>query len=74
MTEYYKLSSLKKNDWGAGWEETYIEIDGDKSRIVSTNPQMLTGVLRQKLEKMTEEDVKKLLDGLNRDTGCVSCH
>jgi len=74
MVEYYKLSSLAKNDWGAGWEEIYLEINGDKSKIVTTNPQMLTGVLRQKLEKMTEEDVKKLFDGLNRDTGCVSCH
>jgi hypothetical protein len=74
MVEYYKLSSLTKNDWGAGWEEIYLEINGDKSRIVATNPQMLPDVLKQKLEKMTEEDVKKLLDSLNRDTGCVSIH
>ena len=74
MAEYYKLSFLIKNDWGAAWEEIYLEINGDKSKIITTNPQISTEVLRQKLEKMTEEDVKKLFDDLHRDTGCVSCH
>jgi ATP-dependent helicase YprA (DUF1998 family) len=74
MTEYYKLSFLKKVKGGATWEEIYLEINGNKSAIVITNPQMLNGVLRQKLEKMSEEDVEKLLDDSNRDTGCVSCH
>ena len=44
------------------------------TEIITTNPQISTEVLRQKLEKMTEEDVKKLFDDLHRDTGCVSCH
>ena len=74
MVEYYKLSLLIKKDRGAGWEEVYLEINGDKSKILVTYPSVLTGMLRHKLEKMTEEDVKKLLDSLNRDTGCVSIH
>ena len=74
MVEYYKLSFLIKIDGVDRWEDTYLEINGDKSKIITTNPQMLTGVSRQKLEKMTEEDVKKLFEDLHRDTGCVSCH
>ncbi|MCX6746980.1 MAG: hypothetical protein NTU63_02490 [Candidatus Pacearchaeota archaeon] len=74
MVEYYRLSLLKGLTHGASWEEIYLKIDGDKSKILTTNPQMLEGVFRQKLEKMTEEDVKELFDNLHRDTGCVSCH
>ncbi len=74
MVEYYKLSLLKRAEHGASWEEIYLQIDGDQSRIITTRPQMLNGVVKQKLEKMTEKEVKELFDDMHRDTGCVSIH
>ena len=69
MVEYYKLSLLKRIEHGASWEEIYLEIDGEKSKIIATYPQILTNVLNEKLEKMTEEDVKKLSHDLSADFG-----
>ncbi len=70
MVEYYKLSLLKEVQHGASWEDIYLEIDGNKSRIIATHPQCLEGLLNQKLEKITREDVKKLFLNLSGD----DCH
>ena len=70
MAEYYKLSSLVKNETLASWEEVYLEINGSKSRIIATNPQVSVNILSRKLEKMSEEEMEKLFLNLSGD----DCH
>lgn len=75
MAEYYKLSFLRNIEpsasrprGGSEWEEIYLEIDGNKSRVVVHTPQT-RATSKNKLEKISKKEVDKILDVLSIDFG-----
>ena len=70
MGEYYKLSVLREAKQRADWEHFYLEINGDKSKIVLYVSSRVVGeVSNSKLEKITEKETKKAISESNVDHG-----
>ena len=66
MLEYYRLSLLRPIPTGAIWEDIYFEKEGNKFKIITHTPQT-NPPLNSKLEKISEEDLKKELSELDID-------
>jgi hypothetical protein len=58
--EYYKLSILRKTNPGAAWQKFYIQFDGNTAKIIHKEEDRSS--LNSKLEKITEEQAKKLIN------------
>ncbi|MBA7676722.1 hypothetical protein ES703_84966 [subsurface metagenome] len=62
MIEYYKLSLLKKTKDGAVWDEIYLEMNGEKSRVMDYGFRSNESrPLNSKLEKISDEEAKEIL-------------
>ena len=60
MPEYYKLSLLRRTRDGADWEEIYLEINGQKSRVIAHLPDSeQVRLLNSKLEKISGKEAMK---------------
>jgi hypothetical protein len=64
MIEYYRIRLMRASSKIRDnvTEETYIEIDGDKYRIIATSPLAFEGEVRLTLDKLTREEMKALFD------------
>jgi len=65
MIEYYRLGILRKTNNGTAWENYYIQFDGNTARIIHKEED--SSSLNSKLEKITEENVKKQINDSGRD-------
>lgn len=62
--EYYGLSFLRKTEDGAEWEKIYIEIGGTPKIIAHIPQTREMRTLNSKIEKISKEDISKLLKDL----------
>jgi len=70
MYKYYKLSVLREDKQGADWESFYLEINGEKPKIILYVPgRIMGGVSNSKLEKITEKEIKEAISESNIDHG-----
>lgn len=60
MTEYYKLSLLRKTENGAEWENIYFKIEKSKPKLIGHGIAQRKSPLNSKLEKVSEEKIKDL--------------
>lgn len=62
MQEYYQLSILRKTTNGSSWEEIYLKINGEKSRVIEDLPNSeQTMPLNFKLEKISNKELIEAL-------------
>jgi ribosomal protein S25 len=70
MVEYYKLSFVRKVDGKRVDEEIYLEINGDKPKIIAHLPKTVSMyVMNSKIEKITDELAENVLRDLQVDSG-----